>query len=158
MNDYSDTKEFILKQASEHDVKFIRLWFTDILGRLKGFAINIEDLEDCIDKGVIFDGGAIEGLARGDESDTLAIPDLSTWQILPWRPNENSVARLFCNLKSFDNKESIIDSRKVLQEKLQEVNELGYKFYVGPEIEYYFLDSDKKNADMDDAGYFDQNI
>ena len=78
MNDYSDTKEFILKQASEHDVKFIRLWFTDILGRLKGFAINIEDLEDCIDKGVIFDGGAIEGLARGDESDTLAIPDLST--------------------------------------------------------------------------------
>ena len=156
MNDYSDTKEFILKQASEHDVKFIRLWFTDILGRLKGFAINIEDLEDCIDKGVIFDGGAIEGLARGDESDTLAIPDLSTWQILPWRPNENSVARLFCNLKSFDNKESIIDSRKVLQEKLQEVNELGYKFYVGPEIEYYFLDSDKKNADMDDAGYFDQ--
>ena len=77
---------------------------------------------------IIKGGGAIEGLARGDESDTLAIPDLSTWQILPWRPNENSVARLFCNLKSFDNKESIIDSRKVLQEKLQEVNELGYKF------------------------------
>ena len=156
MNNNSDSKEFILKQASEHDVKFIRLWFTDILGRLKGFAINVEDLEDCIDKGVIFDGGAIEGLARAAESDTLAIPDLSTWQILPWRPNENSVARLFCNLKSFDNNDSIVDSRKILQDKLLEANQSGYKFYVGPEIEYYFLDNNKTILEGDDAGYFDQ--
>ena len=79
MNNNSDTKEYILRQASEHDVKFIRLWFCDILGRLKGFAINVEDLEDCIDKGVIFDGGAIEGLARQGESDTIATPDLIHW-------------------------------------------------------------------------------
>ena len=84
MNNNSDTKEHILRQASEHNVKFIRLWFSDILGRLKGFAINVEDLEDCLEKGVVFDGGAIEGLARQGESDTNAIPDLNTWQILPW--------------------------------------------------------------------------
>ena len=156
MNNNSDTKEYILRQASEHDVKFIRLWFCDILGRLKGFAINVEDLEDCIDKGVIFDGGAIEGLARQGESDTIATPDLNTWQILPWRPDENSVARLFCNLNSFSNQEKVIDSRNVLQKNLMKANKNDYKFYLSPEIEFYYLDSEKKIVDEDDAGYFDQ--
>ena len=156
MNNNSDTKEYILRQAREHDVKFIRLWFCDILGRLKGFAINVEDLEDCIDKGVIFDGGAIEGLARQGESDTIATPDLNTWQILPWRPDENSVARLFCNLNSFSNQEKVIDSRNVLQKNLMKANKNDYKFYLSPEIEFYYLDSEKKIVDEDDAGYFDQ--
>ncbi len=156
MDKNSDTKEYILRQASENNVKFIRLWFCDILGRLKGFAINVEDLEDCINKGVVFDGGAIEGLARQGESDTIATPDLNTWQILPWRPDENSVARLFCNLNSFNNKEKVIDSREVLQKKLLEANKKDYKFYISPEIEYYFLDNEKKLVDEDDAGYFDQ--
>ena len=156
MNKNSDTKEYILRQASEHNVKFIRLWFCDVLGRLKGFAINVEDLEDCIDKGVVFDGGAIEGLARQGESDTIATPDLNTWQILPWRPDENSVARLFCNLNSFSNKGKVIDSREVLQKKLLEANKNDYKFYISPEIEYYFLDNNKNLVDEDDAGYFDQ--
>ena len=152
----SDTKEYILRQASEHNVKFIRLWFSDILGRLKGFAINVEDLEDCLEKGVVFDGGAIEGLARQGESDTNAIPDLNTWQILPWRSDENSVARLFCNLESLNQKEKVIDSRDILQSKLMEANKKDYKFYVSPEVEYYFLDNEKNIVDEDDAGYFDQ--
>lgn len=156
MNKNSDTKEHILRQASEHNVKFIRLWFCDILGRLKGFAINVEDLEDCIDKGVIFDGGAIEGLARQGESDTIATPDLNTWQILPWRSDENTVARLFCNLNSLNNQEKVIDSREVLQTKLMQANKDDYKFYVSPEVEFYFLDSEKNIVDEDDAGYFDQ--
>ena len=126
------------------------------MGRLKGFAINVEDLEDCIDKGVIFDGGAIEGLARQGESDTIATPDLNTWQILPWRPDENSVARLFCNLNSFSNQEKVIDSRNVLQKNLMKANKNDYKFYLSPEIEFYYLDSEKKIVDEDDAGYFDQ--
>jgi len=156
MNKKSDTKEHILRQASEHNVKFIRLWFCDILGRLKGFAINVEDLEDCIDKGVIFDGGAIEGLARQGESDTIATPDLNTWQILPWRSDENTVARLFCNLNTLNNQEKVIDSREVLQTKLMQANKDDYKFYVSPEVEFYFLDSEKNIVDEDDAGYFDQ--
>ena len=156
MNKKSDTKEHILRQASEHNVKFIRLWFCDILGRLKGFAINVEDLEDCIDKGVIFDGGAIEGLARQGESDTIATPDLNTWQILPWRSDENTVARLFCNLNTLNNQEKVIDSREVLQTKLMQANKDDYKFYVSPEVEFYFLDNEKNIVDEDDAGYFDQ--
>tara|TARA_Y100001960_G_scaffold79600_1_gene85056 strand:- start:79 stop:1368 length:1290 start_codon:yes stop_codon:yes gene_type:complete len=156
MNKKSDTKEYILRQASEHNVKFIRLWFCDILGRLKGFAINVEDLEDCIEKGVIFDGGAIEGLARQGESDTIATPDLNTWQILPWRSDENTVARLFCNLNSLNNQEKVIDSREVLQTKLMQANKDDYKFYVSPEVEFYFLDNEKNIVDEDDAGYFDQ--
>lgn len=156
MNKNSDTKEYILRQSSEHNVKFVRLWFCDILGRLKGFAINVEDLEDCIDRGVIFDGGAIEGLARQEESDTIATPDLNTWQILPWRSDENTVARLFCNLNSLSNHEKVIDSREVLQKKLVQANKNDYKFYVSPEVEFYFLGNEKNIVDEDDAGYFDQ--
>ena len=128
MNRDIETQDYILKQASESNVKFIRLWFTDINGGLKGFAINVEDLKDCMTNGVIFDGGAIEGLSREGENDTLAIPDLNTWQILPWRPNENAVARFICDLKSIDGRNLMVDSRQVLKSKLIEANKLGYKF------------------------------
>ena len=156
MNRDMETQDYILKQASESNVKFIRLWFTDITGGLKGFAINVEDLKDCMTNGVIFDGGAIEGLSREGENDTLAIPDLNTWQILPWRPNENAVARFICDLKSIDGSNLMVDSRQVLKNKLIEANKLGYKFYIGPEIEYYYLNSEKNISSGDDAGYFDQ--
>ena len=87
--------EYILKSARDHDVQFIRLWFTDILGNLKGFAITVEELEEAFQRGVTFDGSAIDGFARADESDMIAIPDPSTFRILPWRPKEKAVARLF---------------------------------------------------------------
>ena len=90
--------EYVLHEARENDVKFIRLWFTDILGNLKGFAITVEELEGALTRGMGFDGSAIEGFARSDESDMYALPDPNTFSILPWRPRTNAVARIFCDI------------------------------------------------------------
>ena len=92
-------KEYILEMVKKHDVKFIRLWFTDVLGYLKSFAITVEELEDALEEGMGFDGSSIEGFARIDESDMIAMPDPNTFQLLPWRPREHSaVARIFCDV------------------------------------------------------------
>ena len=91
-------KEYVLHLAREHDVRFIRLWFTDILGFLKNIAITIDQLEDALEEGVGFDGSSIEGFARIDESDMVAVPDPETFCLLPWRPKENAVARMFCDV------------------------------------------------------------
>ncbi len=94
-----ESKEYVLKMAKEHDVKFIRLWFTDILGMLKSFAITVEELEGALEEGMGFDGSSIEGFARIDESDMMALPDPDTFQLLPWRPREHhAVARMFCDI------------------------------------------------------------
>ena len=93
-----EDRDYVLQQCRQQDVKFIRLWFTDILGSLKSFAITFEDLEEALEEGVGFDGGAIEGFARAGESDMTAIPDPSTFQLLPWRPRERRVARMFCDM------------------------------------------------------------
>ena len=91
-------REYVLKMAKENDVKFIRLWFTDILGILKGFAITIDELEGALDEGMGFDGSSDKGYARIDESDMIAKPDPKTFQLLPWRPKENAVASMFCDI------------------------------------------------------------
>src|SRR3972149_10479985 len=91
-------KEYVLKSAKEHDVKFVRLWFTDILGILKGFAITVEELEGALEEGMGFDGSSIEGFVRIDESDMVAMPDPTTCQFVPWRPRERGVARMFCDI------------------------------------------------------------
>src|SRR5512137_1936863 len=91
-------KEDVIRMCKEHDVKFIRLWFTDILGFMKGFAITVDELEVAIDEGMGFDGSSIQGYARIDESDMIAKPDLKTFQILPWRPKEKSVASMFADI------------------------------------------------------------
>ena len=93
-------RDFVLRSARENDVKFVRLWFTDILGNLKGFTIDVDDLEDAIEQGVGFDGTAIEGFARIGESDMRAFPDPSTFAVLPWRPRQNAVARMFCDIRT----------------------------------------------------------
>src|SRR3970040_932504 len=93
-----ESKDYVLQQCREQDVKFIRLWFTDILGSLKSFAITFEQLQEALEEGVGFDGGAIEGFARAGESDMTAFPDVSTFQLLPWRPRERRVARMFCDI------------------------------------------------------------
>ena len=98
MDDQTAEQEYVLRSARDNDVKFVRLWFTDILGNLKGFAINVDDLEDAIERGVGFDGSAIEGYARIDESDMRAFPDPTTFAVLPWRPRQNAVARMFCDI------------------------------------------------------------
>ena len=112
-------RDFVVRTARENDVKFIRLWFTDILGHLKGFAITVEDLEDAIEQGVGFDGAAIEGFARIDESDMRAFPDPTTFTLLPWRPRQNAVARMFCDIRTPRGEPFIGDPRFALKRNLE---------------------------------------
>jgi glutamine synthetase len=148
-------KAYVLRLAKEHDVRFIRLWFTDILGFLKSFAITIDELEHALEEGMGFDGSAIEGFARIDESDMLAVPDPNTFCILPWRPKENAVARMFCDVtypggRAFDG-----DPRAVLKRNLAQAQRLGYTFYVGPELEFFIFKSAEAPVPIDAGGYFD---
>ena len=150
-------KEYILEQAKAYDVKFIRLWFTDILGYLKGFAITVGELEHALEEGMGFDGSSIEGFARIDESDMVAMPDPSTFTLLPWRPKEGgSVARMFCDIVTPEGKPCATDPRYILKRQLAKAAELGYTFYVGPELEYfYFKSSEGAPQVLDHGGYFD---
>jgi glutamine synthetase len=137
-------------------VKFIRLWFTDILGFLKGFAITIDELEGAIEEGMGFDGSSIQGYARIDESDMIAKPDPSTFQIVPWRPKENAVARMFCDIYEPDGTPYKGDPRYALKRNLKKAADLGYTFFVGPELEYfYFKSGEGKPEILDRGGYFD---
>lgn len=149
-------KEYVLKMAKEHDVKFIWLWFTDILGILKSFAITVAELEGALDEGMGFDGSSIEGFARIDESDMVALPDADTFRMLPWRPREhNAVARMFCDVVTPEGTPFEGDPRFVLKRILKRAADLGYTFYVGPELEYFYFENDKGTVQLDQAGYFD---
>ena len=149
--------KYVLLSAREHDVKFIRLWFTDILGTLKGFAITVDELEGVLRNGASFDGASIEGLTRVDESDMIAMPDPSTFQVLPWRPSKNAVARLFCDIETPTGEPSPADGRQVLRRNIQRASEMGLTFYVAPEIEYYYdMKSSGDEIRPDQSGYFDQ--
>lgn len=151
-----DAKKYVLEAAKEQNVKFIRLWFTDILGYLKSFAITVEELEGALEFGMGFDGSSIEGFARIDESDMVAMPDPSTWQLIPWRPTEGgAVARLFCDVLKPGGEPYVGDPRYVLRRNLKKAEELGYIFYVGPELEYFYFASDRSPEPLDHAGYFD---
>ena len=148
--------EYILREARENDVKFIRLWFTDILGNLKGFAITVEELESALTRGMGFDGSTIEGYARSVESDMYALPDPNTFSLLPWRPRTNAVARMFCDIITPGEEPFEGDPRFVLQRNVERAAAMGFTYYVGPEIEYfYFKDSSDAEA-VDHGGYFDQ--
>jgi len=148
---------YILTQAKDHNVKFIRLWFTDILGFLKSFAIVVDELEEALNEGIGFDGSSIEGFARIDESDMFAMPDPETFQILPWRPQEeHAVARMFCDIRYPDGRPYEGDPRWILKSSLTRAYELGYTFYVGPEIEYFYFKRDETPpVGLDKGGYFD---
>ncbi|MCH8874984.1 glutamine synthetase, partial [candidate division KSB1 bacterium] len=150
-------KEYVLKSAKDNNVKFIRLWFTDILGFLKSFAITIKELEITLDEGAGFDGSSIEGFVRIDESDMMAMPDMNTWEILPWRHSEESaVARIFCDIHTPEGEPYDGDPRGVLRRNLKRAEDLGYKFYVGPELEFfYFKSSEGTPEPLDRGGYFD---
>ena len=149
-------KEYVLRMCKENDVKFIRLWFTDILGFLKGFAITLDELEGAIEEGMGFDGSSIQGYARIDESDMIAKPDLKTFQILPWRPKEKSVARMFADIYEPDGTPYMGDPRWALKRNLKKAHDLGYTFYVGPELEYFYFKSPQGKPEiLDDGGYFD---
>jgi len=148
-------RQYVVALAKEHDVRFIRLWFTDILGFLKSFAISIDDLEKALEEGVTFDGASIEGFARQEESDMLAVPDPNTFVILPWRPREDAVARMFCDVHLPGGKPFDGDPRQVLKRNLAAAAKLGYTFYVGPELEFFFFKSAEAPVPLDTGGYFD---
>ena len=151
-----DQKDYVLQSCRDHDVKFIRLWFTDILGQLKSFAITVEELEEALEEGQGFDGASIEGFARVDESDMVAMPDPATFAILPWRPRERGVARMFCDIQHPDGTPFEGDPRFVLKRQLKRAADLGYTFYVGPELEFfYFKSSEGPPEGLDKGGYFD---
>ena len=149
-------REFVIRSAQENDVKFVRLWFTDILGNLKGFAISVDDLEDAIEQGVGFDGSSIEGFARIDESDMRAFPDPTTFAVLPWRPRQNAVARMFCDIRTPKGEPFIGDPRYALKRNLEQLAEAGFTYYVGPELEFFYFRDAVSPEPLDHSGYFDQ--
>jgi glutamine synthetase len=151
-----EAKEYVLSMVRENDVKFIRLWFTDILGALKGFAITAQELEEALEQGVGFDGSSIEGFARIDESDMVAMPDPTTFRILPWRPKQNAVARMFCDILTPEFQPFEGDPRYVLKRNLERAISLGYTYYVGPELEFFYFKSSDGTDVLDHGGYFEQ--
>ena len=149
------SKENVLKMAKEQGVKFIRLWFTDILGFLKSVAITVEELERVLDRGIGFDGSSIEGFARIDESDMVAMPDPATFCMLPWRPAEHTVARMFCDILKPGGEPFEGDPRYILKMNLKRAADLGYTFYVGPELEFFYFKDAVSPEPLDQGGYFD---
>ena len=149
--------EYALKVARENNVKFIRLWFTDILGFQKSVAVTIPQLEDTLENGVSFDGSSIQGFARREESDMRARPDPSTFHLLPWRKGaQGSVAAMFCDIVNPDGTPYEGDPRWVLRRTLQRAAGLGYNFYVGPELEFFYFRSSRGAPEtLDEGGYFD---
>ncbi|MEO8540737.1 MAG: glutamine synthetase family protein, partial [bacterium] len=152
----SESADYVISACRENDVKFIRLWFTDIVGALKSFAITVEELEKALDEGMGFDGSSIEGFARIDESDMIARPDPATFQLVPWRPRESGVARMFCDIYHPNGQPFEGDPRYVLKRQLKRAADLGYTFYVSPELEYFYFRSANGTEPLDRGGYFDQ--
>jgi glutamine synthetase len=146
---------YLVKKANEQNVKFIRIWFTDILGFLKSFAITISDLERALTHGTGLDGSAIESFARSYEHDMIAYPDPKTFQVLPWRPKENAVARMFADILNINGTPFEGDPRYCLKRHLKKAASKGFTFYVGPEIEYFYFKAADSPEPLDQGGYFD---
>jgi glutamine synthetase len=152
-------QEFVLRSIEERDIRFVRLWFTDILGSLKSVAIAPAELDGAFAEGIGFDGSAIEGLARVHEADMLAKPDPSTFQVLPWRGDSQGTARMFCDILNPDGEPTLMDPRNVLKRALNRAADQGLTFYTHPEIEFYVvkdtLEPGQEPVPVDQAGYFD---
>jgi glutamine synthetase len=152
-------EDFVLRALDERDVRFVRLWFSDVLGYLKSVAIAPAELEGAFSEGIGFDGSAIEGFARIYEADMLAKPDPSTFQILPWRGDGPTTGRMFCDILMPDGSPSYVDPRYVLKRTLSKASQQGYTFYTHPEIEFYlFRDQPEPGMEpvpVDRSGFFD---
>ncbi|MFH0763014.1 MAG: glutamine synthetase family protein [Candidatus Omnitrophota bacterium] len=149
------TKSDVIKLVKKHKVRYIRLWFTDVLGLLKGFTITVDELPRAIGDGMGFDGSSIEGFARIEESDMIARPDPETFAILPWESKDQPVARMFCDIYMPDGKPFAADPRYVLKKNLQRAKKMGFTYYVGPELEYFYFNNPKNTIVLDKGGYFD---
>jgi glutamine synthetase len=149
------TKEDILRLIDEAEVGYIRLCFTDILGKIKGMSITRSEIEQVLEEGQGFDGSSVEGFARIDESDLMAIPDPVTFRIIPWEIAGERVALMFCDIQNPDGTPYAGDPRYVLKRTIQRVNDKGWTYFVGPEIEYFYFENDEEPGILDKAGYFD---
>lgn len=153
--------EFVLRTIEERDIRFVRLWFTDVIGSLKSVAVAPAELEAAFSEGIGFDGSAIEGFARVYESDMLAKPDPTTFQTLPWRSEGPGVARMFCDIQMPDGTPSYADPRWVLKRTLAKAADMGFTFYTHPEIEFYLFRGKTEDVGepepVDHVGYFDQS-
>ena len=147
--------DYVMRSVEERGVRFVRLWFTDVLGFLKGFAITPAELESALHEGMTFDGSAIEGYSRVQESDMLAMPDPNTFEIVPWRGDDAPVARMFCDIQRLSGEPFDGDPRDVLKRNLDRARERGFTFYAGPEIEYFYFTSATEPQPLDNAGFFD---
>jgi len=155
MSMHLKTKDEVFAAVEKYDVRFIRIWFTDILGMPKSFAINTSELEGAFDEGMGFDGSSIEGFARIEESDMVAKPDPTTFQIIPWRQQEKGVARMFCDILNPNGSPYEGDPRYVLKKNLIRLKDKGYTFFVGPELEYFYFKDECGTEILDKGGYFD---
>ncbi len=153
-------QEFVLRTLEERDIRFVRLWFTDVLGVLKSVAVAPAELEGAFEEGIGFDGSAIEGFARVYEADVLAKPDPSTFQVLPWRGESPGTARMFCDILTPDGEPSPADPRYVLRRALRRAADLGFAFYTHPEVEFFLVRDRPQRGQpvpqpVDQGGYFD---
>ncbi len=148
--------DYVLRTVEERGVRFVRLWFTDVLGTLKSFAITPAELETALEEGMTFDGSAIEGYSRVQESDMLAMPDPSTFEIVPWRGEDAPVARMFCDIKHLSEEPFEGDPRHVLKRNLDRARDKGFTFYTAPEMEFFIFESaSTPPVPLDTAGFFD---
>ena len=157
MNNY--TRKDILRMVEEEDVGFIRLQFTDIFGALKNVAITTSQLEKALNNKCMFDGSSIEGFARIEQSDMYLYPDLNTFEIFPWRPQQGKVARLICDIYKPDGTAFESDPRYILGKVVEDARTEGYEFKVGPECEFFLFETDENGLPTtishENAGYFD---
>jgi glutamine synthetase len=150
------SKQNVLQEAKDNNVKFIRLWFTDILGTLKSFAITVDELEDALDGGMGFDGSSITGYQDIEESDMIAMPDPSTFKSIPWSPQEAPTARMICDVQTPDGDPYVGDPRHVLRRALERASEMGFdNFFCGPELEFFYFRNSNDTEPLDYGGYFD---
>jgi glutamine synthetase len=149
------TVEDVLKVVKEQRVSFIQFWFTDVLGILKTFSVTPSELEEGMTEGMGFDGSSIQGFARIEESDMIAKPDPGTFQFLPWRPGDRPVARMFCDILQPDGTPYEGDPRYVFKRVLQKAADRGFTLYLGPELEYFYFESNDAPKIIDKGGYFD---
>ena len=147
--------DFVMKTIKSRDVHFVRLWFTDVLGACKSFAVSPSEIEQALTEGMGFDGSCVAGFSPTEESDMLAFPDPETFQVLPWRPSQDAVARMFCDVRTPDGAAFEGDPRQVLRRMVDKAADAGYIFNVGPELEFYYFKSPDSPEVLDRGGYFD---
>src|SRR3954453_12741655 len=156
MADRPETAEDVKALVEERGIRFIRLWFTDILGQLKSFSIAADQLDDAFEGGMGFDGSSITGFNAIEESDMIAVPDPTTFAVLPWRPEDEGVARMFADVRTPEGEPYEGDPRHILRRAEERMREMGFDhFNVGPELEYFLFRDSRGTEGLDEGGYFD---